>query len=124
MKKLALLLLLVPALASADKSYNAETNVTHDCATDDDVSINVSEAVFTFVGTCKRISVNGAENKLTVETVKRITINGAENKADVAATDEITVNGADNTVTYKKGIKKAKPAVKVRGLNSKVTKAK
>ena len=124
MKKLALVLLLVPAIASADKSYNVGTNVKHDCATDDEVSINVSEAVFTFVGTCKRITVNGAENKLTVDTVKRISINGSENKADISATDEISVNGAENIVTYKKGIKKAKPAVKVRGLQSKVTQVK
>lgn len=123
MTKLGLVLLVVPALAFA-KSYNSGDNVTHDCSKDPDVSINVSEATFTIKGTCEKVSINGADNKVSIENVERISVNGADNTVDVIATDRISINGADNRVTYKKGIKKAKPRVKVLGSGSKVTQAK
>lgn len=72
MKKLALLLLIAPAVAAAEKSYNMETNVTHDCATEPEVSINVSEAVFALTGTCKQISINGSENTITIGVVNNL----------------------------------------------------
>lgn len=123
MKKLGLMLLVVPALAFA-KSYNSERTVTHDCAKDPDVSINVSAATFTIKGTCEKVSINGADNKVTVENSERISVNGADNTVAVNAVDRINVNGADNRVTYKRGIKKAKPRVKVLGTGSTVTRAK
>jgi hypothetical protein len=124
MNRLALLLLLVPAIAFADKSYNLGSDVTHDCAKEPEVSINVSGATFRFTGTCKKISINGGENKVEIEAISKLSVNGGDNAVAIGAVDAITVNGSDNNATYKKGLTKAKPRVKLNGADNKVTKTK
>ena len=120
MKRLALFLvvLVTPALASADKAYNeGSTGGTWDCAKDASVAININNATFTFKGACTTISINGNGNKLSVEKAKLITGNGNNNTVDAAAVDEITVNGNNNTVSYAKA---AKPKVTNNGNDNKI----
>ncbi|HEU0035352.1 MAG TPA: DUF3060 domain-containing protein [Kofleriaceae bacterium] len=118
---LAASLALVPAAAIADRSFNAETAGSHDCAKDPIVSINSSGGTFTLTGTCDLVSVNGADNKVTVEGAKKVSVNGSTNAVDIGAADRISVNGSDNKVTYKKSLAGGKPKVSSLGTGNKVT---
>lgn len=97
---LSLLVVLGPATAHADKTFNSGKGATWDCAKDDDVTINTSGGTYTFKGACKDINVNGASLTISIESVEDITVNGTKNKVTIGAVDDINVNGNDNTVTY------------------------
>jgi hypothetical protein len=114
-----LALSLAPAPALADRSYNSERNVTHDCAKDPEVSVNVSGGTYTFTGKCDKISLNGAGNTVKVESVKKLAVNGSKNTVSVDAVDKLSVNGSDNTVNYKRGVS-GKPKVASLGTNNKL----
>ena len=113
-----------PAAALADKSYTAETQITHDCDKDGDVSINVSRATAVLTGTCAKVSINGSENKVTIAAVKKLKVNGAKNTVDITAADEISATGVGNTVTYKKSLTGKKTAVKSPGIDNKISEVK
>lgn len=122
--KLFLALSLAPGVALADRSYNSERQIAHDCDKDGDVSINVSSATAVFTGTCAKISINGAQNKVTIAAVKKLKVNGAKNTVDVTAADEISATGLGNTITYKKSLTDKKTKVKSPGLDNKITEIK
>jgi len=125
MKRIALLIALVPSVALADKSYNSEQSATHDCNKDPVVSINASGGTFTLTGTCDKVGINGSSNTVTIESVKKLGVNGASNKADVGAAEKIGVAGSSNTITYKTGLGgKGKPKVGSVGVGNKVTQVK
>jgi hypothetical protein len=111
-------------LVTRKRYDDSDITGTHDCAKEPDVTINGSTSRLTFVGACTDINVNGGDNTLVVESTKDIDVNGADNTVDIAAVDSISVNGAENKVTYKKGIKGAKPRVKNRGLDNKISQVK
>jgi polyribonucleotide nucleotidyltransferase len=121
---LALALALAPTAALADRSYTSEKQIQHDCDKEGDVSINVSGATAAFTGTCTKISVNGAQNKVTIAAVKKLKVNGAKNTVDVTAADEISATGLGNTITYKKSISGKQTKVKSPGLDNKITEVK
>ncbi|MBS1122173.1 MAG: hypothetical protein H6Q90_4401 [Deltaproteobacteria bacterium] len=121
---ISLLFALAPTVALADVSYNSETNVTHDCAKDPDVSVNSSNGTFVFTGTCDKISINGSTIKATIESISKLSINGAGNTIDITAVDKLSVNGSSNTVTYKKALTGKKPKISKLGTGNKITKVK
>lgn len=121
---IGLCLTLAPAAALADRSYNSEARIKHDCAKEGDVSINVSGAIAVFTGTCAKISINGAENKVTIASVKKLKVNGAENTVDVTDADVISAAGAGNKITYKKRPAGKKTKVKSPGVDNKITELK
>jgi Protein of unknown function (DUF3060) len=121
---LGLALALAPAVALADRSYTSETQITHDCDKEGDVSVNVSGATATFTGTCAKISINGSENKVTIAQVKKLKVNGAKNTVTVTAADEIAATGVGNNITYKKSLTGKKTAVKSPGLDNKISEVK
>jgi hypothetical protein len=112
---------LAPGAALADKSYTAETQITHDCDKDGDVSINVSRATAVLTGTCARISINGSENKVTIASVKKLKVNGAKNTVGITSADEISATGVGNNITYKKSLTGKKTAVKSPGIDNKIS---
>ena len=114
------LIALLPATALADRSYNSEQNVTHDCAKDAKVSVNASGGTYTFTGPCDKIAINGSDNKIKVASVAKLAINGSKNTADVDAVDKLAVTGSENTVTYKRGVS-GKPKVASLGTNNKIS---
>lgn len=118
---LVLCVALAPAVALADRSYNSEKKIAHDCDKDGDVSINVTGATAAFTGTCAKISINGANNKVTIAAVKKVSVNGAGNTVEIAAADEISATGVGNTITYKKSLGGKKTRVKSPGLDNKIT---
>lgn len=113
---------LAPTAARADKSYTSERHIEHDCATEADVSINVSGAHAVLTGACNKISVNGSSNNVTVATVKRLNVNGSKNTVAAGAVSDISATGVGNTITYKKSGKG--PNVKSPGLNNKISEQK
>ena len=114
------LIALLPTTALADRSYNSERNVTHDCAKDSKASVNVSGGTFTFTGPCDKISINGSLNTIKVASAAKLAINGSKNTADIDAIDKLSVTGSENTVTYKRGVS-GKPKVASLGTNNKIT---
>ena len=103
MKTIVSLLLLVPALAVADKSYVEGKGGSWDCAKDPNVSITANAGIYTLKGACKSISIDGNENRVTLETATAISVNGNQNSVDVTTVDTVSTNGNQNVVSVKKG---------------------
>jgi hypothetical protein len=110
--------------AFADRVIEIDKTATIDCSKDPDVAINHGGGDYTFKGTCNKIQLQGAGNKLTIENVKALTIIGADNTANIAGVDKISVTGAKNTVTYKKTVSAKKTAIAAVGTDNKITQAK
>lgn len=115
-------LLAVPAIASADKTFMS--GGSHDCATDPVVNINTGNGTFTLTGACKTVSVNGADNKLTIASVGTLNINGSGNTADTEELGAANATGSNNKVTYQKAQKGSKPGWRAVGTGHSLTKAK
>ena len=120
---LVALIVLLPGAALADRSYNSEKNVTHDCAKEPEVSINVGGGTYTFTGPCTRISINGADNRVKVESSVKLAVNGSKNTVDIDAVDKASLTGNDNVVNYKRGVN-GKPKVASVGANNKLNQVK
>jgi len=118
-KTIVSLLLLVPALAAADKSYVEGKGATWDCAKDPDVSILANSGIYTLMGACKSISIDGNENKVTVEGATSVSVNGNQNLVDVTTVDSVSTNGNQNVVSVKKG----SPKVSNNGNSNKINTA-
>jgi len=122
------LVLAVPAVAFADKSYNeAGMKVTHNCAKDKDgptAMINGTDGTYAFTGACTKIGVNGSTNKITIDKATAINVNGNGNTIAVEGADKISVTGNDNKVSWKKGVAGDKPAVSNIGNNNAVSRSK
>lgn len=100
---IGLLIALTPAVVHAGKVYNEGSGGTWDCKKDPAVVINVSDGTYTFKGACTSISVNGSENKVTLESVDQLAVNGNENTIEADSASRIAINGNENKVTYRKG---------------------
>ena len=111
--RLALLVVLwlVPAIAFADKTFTKGTGETWDCATDAVVTIKTSKGTYGFHGECKRITVGGGKNAVSIESVGKLAVSGSDNLVDVEQVDAIVVGGARNKVTWKKAKTGDKPKV-------------
>jgi len=124
MKRLAIMLALVPATAHADKIFADGQGGTHDCADDPVVEINHGKGVYTFKGACTSINLNGGESKVTIAKVESINVNGASNKITIGELGELLVNGDKNSITWKKAITGTKPNVIANGKSNKISKVK
>jgi hypothetical protein len=76
------------------------------CSPKTEVNISGSDNDITLTGECKRVSVNGSTNKVTVEAVATIDVTGSENQ-----------------ITWKRAVGAKKPKVNRTGHNNKVTQA-
>lgn len=112
------------APALADKTFNAGSGATVDCSKDPKVSINHGKGTYTFTGKCTQISVNGGDNKLTVESVESLDVNGSTNTIAVDAVGTLNVNGSSNKITWKRGVKGDKPSVTALGSGNAISQAK
>src|SRR5688572_6476140 len=116
MRRIVLLLALVPSLASADKVYNdAGAKVAHDCDKDGNAIFNGSAASGAITGKCDKITVNGSTANLTIASVATLTVTGSMNEVTVDAVDRVSITGTKNTVSWKKGVSVAKPKVSQTG---------
>jgi len=123
MNRIALVLLLVPSLASAERLIQGDKTATIDCSKDPAVTIQSGDGTFTFTGNCDKITVKGGTNTVTIENVKKLAIVGAGNKATIAGVDKLAITGSDNTVSYKGTVKgTGKPSVATIGTGNKIAK--
>ncbi len=120
LKTIALVLLVAPAAARADKAFVTQAKATWDCKKDPVVTITHGHGTYTFKGDCKSITLTGGENTLTIESSDAVSIQGGHNTIAIGTADTITILGADNTVTYKKAKSGDKPTVSSTGANNKV----
>jgi len=124
MLKLAtLLLLVVPAVASADVELDGTAATSHDCGADPVLNI-IGAGTFTVTGACKQVNLNAGKATVTVADVEELNINGADNKVTAGAVGAVNINGAKNKVTWKQAKKGKKPAVSSNGKGNGVAKAK
>jgi hypothetical protein len=110
-------LLLVPALALADKSFSGGAGGAWDCTADPVVVITGNSARYAITGACRSISIAGGHNALTIIKVGTLDVTGTGNTIAVESVDAIDINGANNTITYKGG----KPKLTQLGQNNRLT---
>ena len=96
-----LLLVLSPAVASADKVWNAGKGVTWDCKKDPTVTINHGGGTYKFKGACSTLNVNGGGIKITADSIDTVNVTGAKNTVTVGTVGTIAVTGTKNKVTWK-----------------------
>ncbi len=107
-----------PSFADVKK---LEKGGTYDCAKSPAISIGNGMGTYTFKGKCTRSVVDGAMNKIAIESVDALDVSGAETTISITALGSL---GADNTITWKKAIKGDKPAIKGDAAQNKITQAK
>ena len=122
--RVALVLALLPAVAHADKTFAKGTGETWDCAKDAVVTIKTSKATFGLLGDCKRVTVAGGKNAVSVMTTAKLVVTGADNMVDVEQVDAIAVGGARNTVTWKRAGSGDKPKITPGAKSNKVAQTK
>jgi hypothetical protein len=110
--KTPIIIALVFASASAFADKNLDKDGAWDCKKDPVVFIGNGAGTYTFKGTCAKISVNGGENKLTIESVDTLDVSGGENTITVGTVGTINVGGSDNKITWKKAKAGDKPVMK------------
>jgi hypothetical protein len=98
---LYVILVLVPSVAAADKTFNTGKGVTWDCKKDPVVSINHGGGTYKLKGACTTINVNGGGGKLTIESVDELNLAGAKITVTVGTVATINLLGNKNKVTWK-----------------------
>jgi ABC-type Fe3+-hydroxamate transport system substrate-binding protein len=119
-----LALALTPAIASADRVYNAVVSGSHDCNKEGDVVLNMAGGRFTLTGACDKVIINGASSSVAIESAKKTVVSGLGNSVDIGAAEKIVVSGADNTVTWRKGLGGERPKVSSSGTGNTVNQVK
>ena len=111
---LGLVLALVPATVHAEKVFKAKkasANETWDCATDPNVRISEDKGTFGLLGECKRVTVTGKKNVVTIQSSTKLAVSGTGNLVQVEDVGTITVSGRANSVTWEKAKTGDKPKV-------------
>jgi hypothetical protein len=98
---LVLVVVLVPAAASADKAFMTGKGTTWDCKKDPVVSIMHGKGTYKLKGACTTVNVSGGSNKLTIESVDELNLTGAKNTVTVTTVGTINLTGSKNNVTWK-----------------------
>lgn len=117
--KLALLVVLISSLAFADKKP-ADELVTKDCSEKSTVTIMQSKKTFGFHGACKKITITGSKNVVSIESVDKLVVGGTDNLVSVEEVDAIATGGARNNVSYKKAKTGDKPKLTKGGSGNKI----
>jgi Protein of unknown function (DUF3060) len=113
------------SVASAEVVFDdAAQTASHDCGTDPEVSIQSSSGTYTLTGTCTRVAISGASNKVSIGAAAKVSIAGSSNEVTIEAADKIAVVGSSNQVRWKKGLTGPKPKVSNVGTQNKVSKVK
>jgi DUF3060 family protein len=122
--RIAIAFALTSGVAVADKTFSKGEGETWDCATDPVVTIKTSKATYGFHGECKRITIVGSKNVVSIATVGKLVVGGSENLVDTETVDSIAVNGTKNNVTWKHAGTGDKPKITPGSKTNHVTQAK
>jgi hypothetical protein len=104
-------IILAPALGHAEKVFKKAANETWDCATDPVVRIRQDKGTFGFLGECKRITVSGKKNVLSIASTTKVVVQGTSNLVQIEEVDTIAVSGRGNQVTWTKAKKGDAPKI-------------
>src|SRR5438067_2053773 len=99
--RIAMILVALQGVGLAEKTFKTGTGETWDCAKDSVVTIRTSKGTYGFLGECKRITVAGGKNAVSVATVGKLSVSGSENMVDVEQVDNIVVTGTKNQIKWK-----------------------
>jgi hypothetical protein len=108
---LALAIVLVAPSAFAEKVFKKATNETWDCAKDANVRIAQDKGTFGFLGECKRITVSGKKNVLSIASAQKLVVSGRSNLVQIEEAGSIAVSGSGNQITWTKAMKGDKPKI-------------
>jgi hypothetical protein len=109
---LALIVALVPSVVRAEKVFKKATgNETWDCATDPVVRIRQDKGTFGLLGDCKRVTVTGKKNVVTVTSTTKLAVSGTGNFIQVDDVSAIAVSGRSNQITWAKAKSGDKPTI-------------
>lgn len=121
----AVVLMLVPTIARADKVFSTEKTGSWDCSKDPRVIVNKSTGKYTFTGPCQEITINGGHLTIAIEQVGTLTVNGSNSAITADKLDSGSVNGSNNKITWKTSAGAGgKPEVSALGQNNSITQAK
>jgi hypothetical protein len=109
-----------PALGHADKVFKKAENETWDCANDPVVRISQDKGTFGFIGDCKRITVSGGNNVLSIVSVGKLVVGGKTNMVEAEKVDSISVSGSSNQVRWKEALNGDKPKITKGGRGNRV----
>lgn len=123
MTKLALLLVVIPALAIADNHVMGDhKSLTFDCGKDARTTIMGNHNAITLTGACDGVSITGNNNTLTGDKAKTLDVTGNENTLSIGSIETVNLSGNKNALTWKKNSPTdAGPKVADTGNNNKVT---
>jgi len=111
---LGCLLASVP-LARADDARPAAKTVL-DCNRQSAPTITANDRKYRVIGACKKVTVTGHSNSVTIESAEAIAVTGNDNTVLIEKADTITTSGSRNHVTYRQhGVKSPEPKVTTRG---------
>ena len=102
-------------LARAETSKPAARTVL-DCNRQSAPTITATDRSYRVVGACKKVTVSGPGNSVTIESAEAIAITGDDNTVLIEKADTIATSGSRNHVTYRQhGVKHREPKVTTRG---------
>lgn len=107
-----------PAAADADKVFKKAADETWDCAKDPVVRIVQDKGTFGFLGECKRITVTGKKNVLSIASAQKVVVGGRSNLVQIEEVGTIAVSGRGNQITWARAKSGDKPKITKGGGNS------
>ena len=110
---LGLVVALIPYAAHAEKVFKNKkaTSDTWDCATDPVVRISQDKGTVGLLGECKRVTVSGKKNVVTIQSSTKLVVSGTGNLVQVDDVSTIAVSGRGNQVTWAKALTGDKPKI-------------
>ena len=120
--RIALLVVTLPGVAAADKTFAKGTGETYDCTADPVVTIKTNKGTYGFLGECKKITINGSKNAVSVGSVGKLIVYGSDNLIDIEQVDTINVGGLKNTITWKRAGTGDKPKITPGSKTNKIAK--
>src|SRR5262249_36578068 len=97
---------------------------TWDCAKDAVVTVKTTKGTFGFIGECKRITIAGSKNAISIANVAKLSVGGSANLVNVDQVNSIVVSGSRNTRYLEKAGPGDKPKVKAGSKTNHVAQAK
>jgi hypothetical protein len=120
---LFLVVVLVPAVAGADKVWNSGKGTTWDCKKDGNVTVNASKGTWTFKGACTSVTLNGSAIKAKIESAETLAVNGSMGNVTVGTVGTLSVTGAKNKVTWSKAHSGDAPSISNTGVDNQIAQA-
>ena len=91
--------------------FKKAENETWACANDPVGRISQDKGTFGFLGECKRITVSGKKNVLSIVSATKLVVGGSGNLVQIEEVDTIAVSGKSNQVTWQKAKNGDKPKI-------------